>query len=129
MPKLLPDRLAVDSCGEFLAAAENRYEEGLTLFEVGHRAAGIYLWGYSAEMLLKAAVFRALGSSLRDEIRKDDLEAARNLARQNNINWRGNYHFLPGWAELLLWVRAHVPGARYRTVSFGSTMQFHAIEV
>ncbi len=129
MPKSLPQRLAADTCGEFLAAAECRYEEGLTLYDAGWRAGAIYLWGYSAEMLLKAAVFRAMGSSLRDEIRKDDLEAARSLARQNNLRWNGNYHFLPGWAELLLFVRTSVPGLRFRDVSLGSTIQFHAIEV
>jgi hypothetical protein len=43
---------------EFRAAAGLRYREGQRLALTGNRLTAIYLWGYAAEMLLKAAYFR-----------------------------------------------------------------------
>ena len=43
---------------DFDLAAEQKYWEGIELLATGNRGAGIYLMGYTAEMLLKNACFR-----------------------------------------------------------------------
>ena len=51
------------SIREFRNAAWRRYQEARRLAINGDRLAAIYLWGYAAEMLLKAAYFRLVGWS------------------------------------------------------------------
>ncbi len=57
MPKNLIQRLRHDSVAEFEAAALTRFQDGIELEARGRPLAAIYLWGYSAEMTLKAALF------------------------------------------------------------------------
>jgi HEPN domain-containing protein len=51
---------------EFRRAATLRYREAVRLAVAGDRLAAIYLSGYAAEMLLKAAYFRLTGKKLHD---------------------------------------------------------------
>ena len=61
MPKRLPDRCQPDSIREFQASARQRYNDGVAAAATGRSLAAIYLWGYAAEMVLKAAYFSAMG--------------------------------------------------------------------
>jgi hypothetical protein len=102
---LLVDR--VDAGGHsirrFRAAASLRYEEGLQLASEERRLASVYLCGYCAEMLLKAAYFRLIGFGETDRIQLSDMYNARNRANSTfAIGWTGNLHDLPGWNYLLI---------------------------
>lgn len=57
-----------ETIGGFETAAEERYWDGIEMLTSPgpHRAAGIYLIGYAAEMLLKTASFRFNGSTPAD---------------------------------------------------------------
>src|SRR6202008_2021190 len=68
MPRRLIDRCQPDSIREFRASARQRYEDGLALAGAGNRTAAIYLWGYVAEMTLKAAYFSLFGLAEHDAI-------------------------------------------------------------
>jgi hypothetical protein len=57
MPRRLLERCPPDSIREFRASARQRFDDGLVLAGGGQRTAAIYLWGYTAEMTLKAAYF------------------------------------------------------------------------
>lgn len=60
----LRERLALypETLSDFSVAAEEKYWEGIELAVNGHYGAGIYLLGFSAEMLLKIACFRNDGA-------------------------------------------------------------------
>ena len=60
MPRGLRARCQPDSIREFRAAARQRFQDGLTAAAGERRTAAIYLWGYAAEMTLKAAYFALL---------------------------------------------------------------------
>jgi hypothetical protein len=80
-------------------AAEQRFWDGLALASgvVDHRLGGVYLLGYSAEMLLKTAYFRFVGVPPGDDI-APYLRAVRAHAL-----WRGrNLHDLRSWLDFLL---------------------------
>ncbi len=47
-----------ETVGDMLLAANARYDEGLSLLNVGYRDGGIYLLGYAAEMILKTSFCR-----------------------------------------------------------------------
>ena len=68
MPTRLIDRCQPDSVREFRASARQRYSDGLALAGAGNRTAAIYLWGYAAEMTLKAAYFSLFGLADNDVI-------------------------------------------------------------
>ena len=53
---------------EFDLASAQKYREGTALVVAGHSGAGIYLLGYSADMLLKNAYFRFTGASAIDRV-------------------------------------------------------------
>ena len=49
LPELLVlDTTDPDTIAEFLASAQERFRDGVTLAERGRRTAAIYLWGYAA---------------------------------------------------------------------------------
>ncbi|HWL94516.1 MAG TPA: hypothetical protein VNT79_13405 [Phycisphaerae bacterium] len=47
---------------DLVLASDQKYWEGIELLLAGRRGAGIYLLGFAAEMILKAAVFRIDGA-------------------------------------------------------------------
>jgi hypothetical protein len=61
VPRRLPARWRPECIVEFWAAARQRYQDGLACAGGGRRTGAIYLWGYSAEMALKAAYFTLTG--------------------------------------------------------------------
>ena len=126
MPKRLPDRWQPESIREFQVAARQRFEDGLALAGQGRRTGAIYLWGYSAEMTLKAAYFRLTGLVDTDVITwgghlQPAIDRARNVL---GIVWPypGQGHNVRAWAELLVAERAAMPGAAYAH-PFGQEVQ------
>ncbi|MCI0681633.1 MAG: hypothetical protein L0Y71_05985 [Gemmataceae bacterium] len=86
-----------------------RFREGRLLVINDRRLAGIYLWGYCVEMLLKAAYFRLKGWSPIQTITVDDMRQAKQHATQLlKCAWPGNLHYLPGWKDLLTEERQRV---------------------
>jgi hypothetical protein len=121
MPKYLLDRWQPDSIREFRAAALQRFEDGLSAEEEGRRTAAIYLWGYTAEMTLKAAYFAATGFAEDRVIAMSDLRNAVDVGIASAINWprQGQLHNVRAWAELLVSLRINTPGLSYLDPAFG----------
>jgi hypothetical protein len=112
----LPDRWQPESIREFRAAARQRFDDGLALAAAGRRTGAIYLWGYSAEMTLKAAHF-SLTLAETDPITwaAEIFPAIQHGRIARGIAWpvAGQGHNVRAWAELLVTERAATPGAAY----------------
>lgn len=106
----LADHLAPDTINQLERAAAHRHDDGLALLRVKHNLAGVYLFGYSAEMCLAAAYFRAVGFAAKRVIERD--ERLRHMARAKNLKdadgkslMSSDPHPLVGWARFLKWQR------------------------
>ena len=86
---------------DFELAAQDRYWEGLELLLAGRDAGGVYLLGYTAEMLLKLASLRLESVRPNDQV-KPRLAPVRNWMRQTcpGIEYEG-FHSLVFWATYL----------------------------
>jgi hypothetical protein len=88
---------------EFRRAATLRYDEARGLATTGHALASVYLFGYSAEMLLKAACFRLRGKNPTDRITMPELQAMKAHAKTIlGLPWPGNLHDLTCWRNVLI---------------------------
>ena len=86
---------------EFEFSSREKAQEGEVLIAGGYNGAGIYLLGYSAEMMLKTAYFRFTGASWSDRIQPrlgSALTAARILVPHVAHE---SYHSLKFWSLLL----------------------------
>lgn len=109
MPRKLLNRCQPDCIGEFRAAARQRFDDALVLAGHGRRTGAIYLWGYTAEMTLKAAYFALIGLAEPDVITWNaHLQPAIQRGRSMGVAWppQGAGHNVRAWAELLIGVRA-----------------------
>jgi hypothetical protein len=116
MPKRLLDRCQPDSIVEFRSSALQRFDDGLALAASERRAGAIYLWGYAAEMTLKAAYFSLIGLAQTYAITwQADIQPAIARGKFLGINWpnQGAGHNVRAWAELLVQERIATPGAAY----------------
>jgi len=116
MPKKLIDRCQTDSIREFRLAARQRFNDGLALAAAGQRTGAIYMWGYTAEMTVKAAYFSLIGLAERATITwNSDLQPAIARGRQMNIFWPkpGEGHNIRAWTDLLIAVRALSAATQY----------------
>ena len=139
MPKRLTERIKPDSIDEFVAAACERYSDGIALAAQARRTGAIYLFGYSAEMVMKAAYFRAIGVSARTKLEMGShLWPAVTQAKQLGVNWpkHHNLHYVQGWAELLVVTQKNLLTtsqpplvSAYADPSFGQRVTFHATTV
>ena len=131
MPKRLLDRARPDSIREFRAAARERFADGLALASAGRRTGAIYLWGYSAEMTLKAAYFALTGLAEAAPITwASHLQAAIERGRVTfNITWpkSGAGHNVRAWGELLVAERLAV-GHPYPR-AFGRRLQESGLQI
>lgn len=112
MPRRLLDRCHPDSIREFRAAARQRFDDGVSLSAAGQRTGAIYLWGYTAEMTLKAAYFSLIGLAETAVVTWNaHLRPAINRGRAMGIAWppQGAGHNVRAWAELLVAARALGP--------------------
>ena len=90
---------------EFDFAAAQKYREGVALMATGHSGTGIYLLGYSAEMLLKNAYFRFTGASAVDRIQPRLAPALAAGRLYLPAIPHESYHSLQFWSLLLREVR------------------------
>jgi hypothetical protein len=116
MPRRLLDRCRPDSIREFRAAAHQRFDDALAMAGRGRRTGALYLWGYTAEMTLKAAYFSLIGLSETHVLTWNaDIQPAINRGRDLGIAWpaQGAGHNVRAWAEFLVAVRAMSPATAY----------------
>jgi hypothetical protein len=118
LPAHLIHRLRPDSILEFRAAALERYQDGAAARAAGRRTGAIYLFGYTAEMVLKAGYFHLIGLGQADPIALKDLKAAADRASQLSFKWQGNLHDLVSWATLIIATRASIPSLCYADPAF-----------
>lgn len=111
MTKSLADRLGPDTIHRFQQSAPKRLEEG-DLLSREHPLAAIYLYGYAAEMVLKAAYFKNLGYGSIAEIDRDARNRAAALARLHRFMDREPHDVL-GWARLLVWDKQNLHKPAY----------------
>lgn len=124
MPRRLLARCQPDSISEFRAAARQRYDDGLAASVAGRRLAAIYLWGYSAEMVVKAAYFTFIGLGEAVPITwGGHLQPAIARGQTLGIAWPGGGagHNVRAWAELL--VLEHAATGPAYTLDFGQEVQ------
>jgi hypothetical protein len=124
MPRLLLDRLSPDCIQGFRAAARARYADGCILAEGEHRLAAIYLWGYAAEMCVKAAYFTLHGFGATQSIDAAALKTAAVEAKLYGIRWT-NQHNLYAYASLVVGKRASL-GRVYSSHAFANDFVGHA---
>lgn len=125
MPRRLLDRCRPDSIREFRAAARQRFDDALALAAAGRRTGAIYLWGYTAEITLKAAYFSLIGFAETDVITwKAHLLPAIARGRGLGVPWPNQSpgHNVRAWAELLVMVRALSPATAFAPL-FGLDVQ------
>lgn len=125
MPRPLIERCQPDNIREFRAAAQRRFDEGLALAASGHRTGAIYLWGYTAEMIVKAAYFSLRALPAMVPIRwMPDIRAAIARGRSLGVAWpqQGEGHNVRAWADLLVMERA-ATGIPYAPAHFGAVVQ------
>ncbi len=126
MPRLLRDRFRRECIAEFRAAAHERFDDAEPLQAAGRRSAAIYLYGYSAEMLLKAACFSAAGFTRSQQITLVDLSNVRQLAKRASRQWPGNLHDISAWANSLVNLRAGTAGLGYPDPAISRGVQTHS---
>lgn len=90
-----------ENVSDFTIAGELKYWEGLELLTAGHPGAGIYLLGYTAEMLLKVASFRFDGASPTDPVAPRLAPAKGWLKTRPLAVGHEAYHSLLFWANYL----------------------------
>ena len=107
MPLRLRLEAVAETVQEFELAAAQKYQEGAALIAAGYEGAGIYLLGYSAEMLLKNAYFHYTGARPAD-LTQPRLGAALSAGRRYiPLISHEAYHSLRFWSLLLREVRRH----------------------
>ena len=82
-------------------AARQRYWEGLVLMVAGRLGAGIYIMGYCAEMLLKAAYFRVVGEKPGSPVPSMLSSARKWSTRFLPTVPREQYHSVWFWCQLV----------------------------
>lgn len=101
MPQLLATRLREDTIFEFEQAAEQRRVDARRLALEGRSLAAIYVQGYSVEMSIKAAYFRATGHPRTRQITPQDRVMALSEWKRLGLLRKPGHHDILGWAELL----------------------------
>lgn len=105
MPVFLVDRLGPDTRSKLQRAATARFKEAEILERAGAPAAAIYFFGYSVEMTVKAAYFRAIGFHLHQAISIQDRRDAINEWAVLRLPQKPGPHDVVGWAQLLVYKR------------------------
>lgn len=95
-----------ETLAEFELAWEHRLAEGsLLLNNEAARTGGVYLLGYVAEMILKAAYFRFIGAASEDRLDWLFTQPAFRTSVNASAVVTENFHSLKFWTELLLTAR------------------------
>jgi len=100
-------RLQPETAQDLALASDEKYWEGLELLVIGRRGAGIYLLGYSLEMMLKNACLVADGARPADAAHAR-FEPMRRRFRERMTGIRHeSWHSVWFWVHLLRIVRTH----------------------
>ena len=113
-----------DTIGTLRTAAPERYAEAASLVGAGHLGGAVYLFGYVAELVLKAAVFAHLGMSATDVIDPKTRDAIEGMMKQDAMKPRGPHDILR-WAEWLVFSRLDLTGSPY-PLAFSNDLRYHA---
>jgi hypothetical protein len=122
MPPRLLDRCRPDSINGYRRAVVERRSDVHALISQQRRTAAIYLCGYIAEMILKAAYFNVIGLAGDDEITTGRFREAQETSDSLGLTWDGNYHNLLAWAELIVQLRQVTPNQEYPDPDFGTML-------
>lgn len=110
----------------FLAAAQARFDEGTALLNAGHSGGAVYLFGYVAEIVLKAAAFRNYGHGLDELIRKEDRDALEVLMKPwlSGLVPKGP-HDIVKWAKWIVVSNSLLATTPF-PIDFGREIERHA---
>lgn len=101
----LVNHLGPDTISRLEQAAQKRHDDAVKLLEdPRHHLAALYLLGYTAEMCLAAASYRAAGLAVNQEIDRDTRN--RRLVHARQFEPTREPHPIVGWACLLRWQRS-----------------------
>jgi len=131
LPSLISrSKLVAESISGFRLAARDRFEDAIELASADHRTGAIYLWGYAAEMTLKAAYFSLIGFDDSKPIeRNPDLKDAISRASKviqglsNAMPDEERGHNVRAWAEMLVETRANDSTKTPYAARFGREIQ------
>jgi hypothetical protein len=114
MPPPVPTLYGADTISEFLSAAQQRFDEADVLRAAGFHGGAIYLYGYVAEMILKAACYRVWGLGPNDPV-EDNRSIMEDWIAEHVLNKtrRVRPHELGPWARWLVVTRASFQGPPY----------------
>jgi hypothetical protein len=100
----LAGNLAPDTVNRLERASEMRLEDAQKLLRAKRHLSALYFAGFSVEMCLGAAYFRAAGFAPNAPISQETRKREMTKARQNGL-MDGDAHPIVGWARLLEWKR------------------------
>jgi hypothetical protein len=96
----------------FLDAARERFAEGTLLLNSGHHGGAVYLFGYVAELVLKAVAYRHFGTGDSVTIQKSDRTAVEDLMKQDALVPKGHHDILK-WAKYVVLKKGSLTGMPY----------------
>jgi len=110
----LAERLSPDTATRLERAARHRFESAEVLLARSRRLAALYFYGYSAEMWVCAAYYRAAGFGPHEPIDRDTrhrrmVQARQIRSRHGDFLMNSDPHPLVGWARFLEWQRSSAP--------------------
>src|SRR4051812_36619403 len=104
--------LPTETIRGFLDAARQRFVEGTELLDAGHSSGAVYLFGYVAELVLKAVAYRHFGTGENVAIQKIDRVAVEDLMKQEALAPRGQHDILK-WAKWVVLKTGSLTGTAY----------------
>lgn len=116
MPLRIVQEAHEETVAEMYLAADARYAEGLILHRAGQHDAAIYLWGYTAEILLKLAYCRLEPSFQISDIAATRFGPLHTLWRSLFPGSRLDLHDLHSLAFLLEYEYQQRHGHAYRLI-------------
>ena len=116
------------SIAGFRAAALRRFADGelLAAGPAGHTTGAVYLWGYTVEMALKAAILQVKGFPEQELVPFPELRDIATSARaEYGVPWpkKINLHAVALLGETLVAMRERLPGQSYTDPSFASDVR------
>jgi hypothetical protein len=114
MAKSLAGKYGPDTIRKYLRAAPERFKEAEYLASAGHNLAALYFYGYTVEMLIKAAYFKMSRYGVTVEIDRDARNRVMTRARRAGL-MSYEPHDLVGWARLLISDKETLSRSPYHT--------------
>jgi len=112
--------LGAETINGYTAAAAERFAEGSHLLASGNHGGAIYLFGYVAELVVKAATYRLFGLGPSAKVEAGFRRSVEWMMGRDALKPRGPHDILR-WAEWLLLSKPALTGAAY---PLGLTIDF-----